>query len=336
MVVPERHQSGVSDVGQRGAGARPSIEWAQLTNPVISYAAAAVKDQCLVCHDGLWHMVFDYIEDGAAAEGYRRNIAVVRSVDFVRWSAPAPWPLQQEILGVASPEVVRSPSGLFVACYQSSPGSRTGRASKLFYRSSQDLVTWSEPRPLGHSLHPAENDRMIDAAVAWVGDAVVLGYKYGGESQAFEVAWSPSGDLDGRWMYIGRPDISINGDTVENYQFLVVDGRWTLVATSNTGNRPWIFSIAGDGTDPESWLHWVDGHELEIAEENWNSAPGFSGVTYEHANSAHLVDRRQEDGYWYLTYSGCTELTRYDRLGHGKIGVARSCDLVDWKVPPET
>ena len=72
-------------------------------------------------------------------------------------------------MGVASPDIVRSPSGMFVATYDSDPEVADGSQSKLYYRTSPDLETWSAPRPLALSLHPAPGDRMIDPALAWTG-----------------------------------------------------------------------------------------------------------------------------------------------------------------------
>ena len=78
---------------------------------------------------------------------------------------------------------------------------------------------------------------MIDAAVAWTPAGLLLAYKYGSDVQHFEIARSVSGSLDGPWKLLGRPDIMVYGDTIENYQLLQLDGRWQLLATSNTLNE---------------------------------------------------------------------------------------------------
>ena len=265
-----------------GSGVTPQVAWVQLRNPILSEPSAGVKDQALVWAGGEWHMLFSYVTDDVPTPGGETwNIATATSSDLSHWSTPAPWPVQAGVHGVASPDIVRSPSGTFVVTYDSNPdvAATAGAQSKLYYRTSTDLETWSAPQPLALSLHPAPGDRMIDAALAWTGHGLILGYKYGTATgstlQHFEIAWSPSGSLNGPWTYVGRPDIVVNGDTIENYEFVAVAGRWSLVATSNTFDQPWIFELAvsdGSGSSagsanstnpamPTSWLHWTKGHD---------------------------------------------------------------------------
>ncbi len=342
------------------------MAWTRLRNPILSEPTAGVKDQALVWAGGRWHMLFSYVTGDVATKGAENwNIASATSPDLGQWSAPLPWPVQAGAVGVASPDIVRSPSGTFVATYDSNPDAATGPQSKLYYRTSTDLETWSAPHPLALSLHPAPGDRMIDAALAWAGRGLILGYKYGTtsgtEAQHFEIAWSPSGSLDGPWTLVGRPDVVVHGDTVENLEFVAAAGRWHLVATSNIFDQPWIFELSapGDPTVPSSWLHWTGGRVLVIPRQSWNSGPGISSDGFEHANSVFLCDthtayttsatgtsgtsgtgrpgtqdRAQTGGgYYYVTYSGSDELTHFGGWGHAEIGIARSTDLVHWQVP---
>jgi hypothetical protein len=199
----------------------------------------------------------------------------------------------------------------------------------LDYRTSANasLTTWSAPHPLG----PGLASRMIDSALAFTGNGVILGFKAGTTTQHFEIAWAPS--LTGTFHVIGQPNINIYNDTVENYEFLTVNGAWTLVATSNTLDQPYIFTLgAGNPMTPATWLTWSAGRELMIPSQSFNSGTGVSSVSYEHANSAFLcVGPSGED---YLTYAASTELTQYGGWGHARIGLARSSDLVNWEVPP--
>ncbi len=328
---------------ESGSGPAPEVAWAQLRNPILSEPDAGVKDQALVWADGAWHMLFSYVTNDVPTAGAEHwDIASATSADLEQWSAPAPWPAQAGVLGVASPDIVRSPTGVFVATYDSDPGGTDGSQSKLYYRTSTDLETWSAPQPLALSLHPAPGDRMIDPALAWTDHGLILGYKYGttsssssgasssgasssgasssgaSSSQHFEIAWSPSGSLAGPWKYLGRPDIVVNGDTVENFEFVAVAGRWHLVATSNTFDQPWMFELSGDPDTPSSWLHWTRGRMLVIPGQSWDSGPGVSSVGFEHANSVFLCDANQDDtgsGYYYVTYSGSDELTAVRGLG---------------------
>ena len=113
-------------------------------------------------------------------------------------------------------------------------------------------------------------------------------------------------------------------------------GRWHLVATSNTFDQPWIFTLSGNPTD--SRRPGSTGPERESSsspEQSWDSGPGLSSVGFEHANSVFLCDARTHTGtgYYYVTYAGSDELTRFGGWGHAAIGIARSTDLVHWQVP---
>jgi hypothetical protein len=315
-------------------GPAPTVDWAALRNPILSYPDAAVKDQALVWDAGSWHMLFSYVTGDSPVPGQQQwDIASAESPDLVHWSAPAPWSEQPG--GMASPDLVRAPDGSFVATYDSPPGESGTSQAKLYYRTSVDLVHWSGPVPLAPTLHGAPGERLIDPALAWTPGGLALAYKLGttAQAQAFEIAWSRSGSLSGPWSVVGRPAIRAYGDTFENYELVTVHGRWRLVATSNMFDQPWLFTLAGDPSVPTSWLHWVDGAELRVPAEAWNSAAGVTGADYEHANSAYLCEDTA-DGYAYLTYAGSTELTRFGGWGHAEIGVARSRDLVHWTVPP--
>jgi len=312
-------------------GQRPVVAWSRLRNPVLGLPHAAVKDQALIWAAGRWHLVFSYVTNGSLAPNAPRwDIATAQSTDLVHWSAPRPWSEQPG--GMASPDVVRAPDGTFVVTYDSPPGENGPVQAKLFYRTSRDLEHWSTPHRLAQGLYPSST-RLIDPALAWTKHGVMLAYKVGttSQQQAFEVARTASGSLTGPWHVVGRPDVSLYGDTVENYELLTVAGVWHLVATSNTLDQPWIFTLAGSPDVPADWLHWVDGAQLQVPAEAWNTGAGISSVGFEHANSAFVC---QDGGTYYLTYAGSTDLSSYGGWGHAAIGVARSSDLVHWQVPP--
>ena len=293
-----------------------SIDWSALVNPILSYPTVGVKDQALQWSGGQWHMLYSDMTATKAAPDVHFSVAVSSSPDLRHWSTP-----RVIADNAASPDIVRSPSGTFIVTYQTPQG--------LAYRtaSNASLRSWSAPHPLGRGLA----HRMIDAALAFTGHGVILGFKAGTSTQHFEIAWAPS--LTGTFRVVGRPDIAVYGDTVENYEFLTVGGAWHLVATSNTLDQPFLFTLgAGDPKTPSTWLHWSTGQQLSIPNESFNSGTGISSVGYEHANSAFLcVGPGGED---YLTYAGSTELTQFGGWGHARIGLARSSDLVHWEVPP--
>ena len=329
--VPPRVAAGDDHACVVPGGPRPSVAWSKLHNPVVSFPHAAAKDQALIWAAGRWHMLFSYVTNATARPNVQRwQIATSESTDMVHWTRPRPWSAQPG--GMASPDIVRAPDGTYVATYDAPPGESGPTQAKLYYRTSRDLVHWSSPHPLAPRLYPAASVRMIDPALAWTGSGLILGYKVGttSQAQAFEIARSPGGSLAGPWEIVGRPAIDLYDDTVENYEFLTVGGTWHLVATSNTLDQPWMFTLAGDPDDPASWLHWVDGTQLQVPAESWNSGPGVSSVGYEHANSAFLC---QDGSTYYLTYAGSPDLTSFGGWGHAAIGIARSTDLVHWQVP---
>ncbi|MGH9090576.1 MAG: hypothetical protein ACRDZR_04210 [Acidimicrobiales bacterium] len=316
-------------------GGTPHVAWASLHNPVLSYPDAAAKDEAVVWTGGRWHMLFSYVtHDTALPGGVRWDVATATSPDLAHWSAPRPWPAQAGTVGVASPDGVRDPAGGFVVTYQSNPSA--GGQDKVFYRTSPDLEHWSAPHPLAPRLAPQAQDRQIDAALAFTGHGLVLAYKasVGTGPQHFVIAYARSGSLRGPWRLVGRPDISLYGDTVENYELVHAAGAWRLVATSNTLDQPWIFRLDGAPSDPASWLHWSAGRELAVPSQPWDTGTGTSSVGYEAANAAFLCDARSAGGYSYLFYAGSSELTQFDGWGHAAVGVARSRDLVHWQVPP--
>lgn len=316
-------------------GASPSgaatIAWSRLRNPILSFADRAAKDPALVRVGREWVAVYSAVDTRG-----RWRIGISTSADLTHWSAPRTFPHDRSVEGEASPDVVRAPSRGFVVTYQSFVHDVAGGQAKLYYRTTTDFRRFSPAHPLGHELHPRATDRMIDAAVVWTPAGLLLGYKVGGMNgrQAFEIARSSSGTLDGPWTLVGRPDIVVLRDTIENYQFLHLDGGWQLLATSNQLDQPYLFTLLGDPADVGAWLRWSPGRALDIPKEPFNHGVGVTGATYEHANCAYLVDQGPVDGYDYLVYSDAPEVRRFGGAGHAVLALARSRDLVHWVVPP--
>jgi hypothetical protein len=298
---------------------------------VLSQADRSTKDPALIWADGRWQALFSSVDRRG-----RWRIGLATSVDLRRWSRFFTMTHDSSVEGEASPDVVRDPDGRWVVTYQSFVHDVDRGESKLYYRTTTDFQRFSAPRPLGHELHPAAADRMIDPALAFTPVGLLLGYKVGSADgpQVFELARSTTGSLDGPWQLVGRPNIRVYGDTIENYQFLELHGTWQLLATSNRFDRPFLFALAGSPSDVSGWLHWSAGRELIIPVERWNPGRGITGVTYEHANGAFLVDRGPIRGRYYLVYADAPEVTRYSGAGYARIALARSTDLTRWTVPP--
>jgi hypothetical protein len=307
------------------------IQWTQLRNPVLSSPDLAVKDPALVRARGRWWAVVSAV----SAQGSWR-VGVFGSPDLQRWPTQSLMPHDPTVEGEASPDVTRERDGVFVVTYQSFVHDVDGAQAKLYYRTTRDFSSFSPPHPLAHELHPGPGDRMIDAAIVRSPTGLLLGYKTGvpDTPQHFEIARSTTGTLDGPWEVVGRPDIVVLDDTIENYQFLHLDGKWMLLATSNAFDRPYLFELRGNPGDAKGWLHWSKGRELKIPKERWNTGHGTTALNYEHANSAFLVDAHRIDGWYYLVYADAPEVTTFGGAGHNVLALARSRDLGHWTVPP--
>ena len=296
-------------------GADVRIPWERLRNPIYILPDAAAKDVAVRLVDGRWQLLFSHVRE----DPFRFRIGLTSSADLTSWSPVELWD-QPEVGGVASPDVTRTRNGTYVVTYNSHTRDVDG-LNKLYARTSLDFRTWSPPRRLAFDVRPLPTDRLIDAALAHTKRGLFLGYNQ--KEDSFEVAWSPSGSLDGPWQRLGVADTG----PFENYQFLEIDGVWHVLGTTVPVHRELLYRLAGPPDDPESWLHWDLVRELQIPSEAWNHPPG------EIANAAFLCDARALDGYWYVFYAGSTELDRFGGRGYAKVGIARSRDLVRWEVP---
>lgn len=325
------------DGGRRDdRNSRVFIDWANLRNPILSDESVSLKDPCVVYRNGTFYV----FTSGAS----------YKTKDFKRYEGP--------FEGYGSPDITRLDHDTYIMIYQvrdtEHPGPTAGvdpdspdnLYRRLFYKTSPDLEHWSEGEELFPALPP---DRNIDGALAVQGGHYYLGFKKGVTVQEFMVARSIGASIDGRWTdpkkaYAGEGClldklIPIIGDTItrwaESYQFIRIDGTWRMVATARDPKRPidfgymrshepFLYRISGPEDSLDSWTDWVDKRHLMVPYEDWNSLM--------HANSAYLCDWRDHDGYFYLFYAGTDQETE-DGRGHGRIGVVRSQDLADWRLP---
>jgi len=255
----------------------PGIPWKHLQNPILGFDDHGAKDPALVRSRGRWYALFSWVD----ASGHW-SIGITSSTDLRHWSTTTAMAHDPSIAGEASPDVVRAPDGTWVVTYQSYPHDVAGTGPKLYERETADFHTFSAPVPLARELHPAAASYVIDAALGWTPAGLLLAYKIGtvgGEQQAFELARSTSGSIAGPWKLVGRPDINVFANTIENYQFLHIRGRWQLLATSNSLDRPFLFDLVGNSHQAAGWLHWSNGRELHIPQEQrWNPGKGLSGA----------------------------------------------------------
>ena len=267
----------------RAGSGTPAVDWSALRNPVLSVPAAGVKDEALVWAGGSWHMLFsDVTDDPSRPGGVSWDVATATSPDLVHWSAASPWPHQAGVLGVASPDIVRDPDGALRGHLPVRPGGTSsvghpGPALLPDLERSESLVAAAPAGPVAGPGARRPDDRRcprLHRPSAAPGVQVLVA------RPARRVRDGPVDDRTrrGPWQLVGRPDIEVDGGTVENYEFVVAAGRWRLVATSDNLDQPWLFTLTGDPDTTAGWLQWSAGSELDVPAQAFNSGPGISSV----------------------------------------------------------
>lgn len=303
-----------------GCGQDEGAWWDDVRNPFLGFEERAIKDNYAVFHDGVWHLGYSSLTD----DPFRVRIGTSRSADLLTFEHDPVFDLP-EAGGVAAPEVVRAPDGRFVMTFNTHTRDVGDAVNKLYYRTSDDLVTWSAPTRFVVNGADAPEDRLIDAALAFHGGQAWLFYK---RQQVATVAHAPSGQLDGPWFELGP----LSTTRLENFQPFQFEDQWYLLATTiPLVHRPLLLRLDGDPSVPESWRTWTELGVLEVEEKDWNT--GEALALYERSNSAHL-GLGHPDGHLYLFYAGSTEVQAFERRGHSSLGVARSPDLWSWEVAP--
>ena len=319
--------------------AEPFVDWARLRNPILAVEDRSLKDLAVVYEPLTGEFfVFSSVRfesSDTTAPGKPRSF--YRTRDLRRFTPFHDPDVNGPGIGPGSPDVTRL-AGQWYMVFQG-PTGVTNDARVLRYATSTDLVEWEPPADLAPDLlDPAK--RNIDGALAEHDGYFYLGWK---QVQQFYVTRSVDRVLDGRWLPARRASAGGPNEFAENYQFIRIDDHWRMVATGHDpgpyrcdnpafiiytcNHEPFIYSMDGAGNDLDDWTRWIDKTHLQVPFAAWN--------TVMHANSAYLADWRAYDGYFYLFYAGSTDGDRFDLRGHGTIGVARSRDLVEWRVPPE-
>jgi hypothetical protein len=328
--------------GRVGVADRPTttfVDWRGLANPVLGLDDRMLKDQAVQFHDG-WFYVFasTRFEPGDSAAGTKEQW-FFRTRDFRDFEFFLDPDLNPPGTGPGSPDVTRI-GGLFHMTYQDRPPGGAEDAREIFLSTSADLHDWNPPVRLTTDLVPGSP--LIDGALANLADRFFLVFK-DRLRQVPMVARSASPGLDGAWEPPARALAGAADPAegfAENYQLLEVDGVRRVVATGRDpesprcanpayaiytcDHEPFVFTIEGAGAALEGWARWSRKTHLRVPFEAWNPVM--------HANTAFLSDWRAHDGFFYLSYAGSADGDRFELRGHGKIGLARSRDLVHWRV----
>lgn len=310
----------------------PGIDWANLTNPILARDDRMHKDQSVVYFEGKFFIFasarFHDDDPNAELEGK----LFYTTTDFKEYEHH----YNGNITDLASPDVIYADGGWHMIVQQNPYDDGTS-FRRLYHSRSDDLIAWYSYEQLAPDLLP--DIRSIDGAMAWHDGYYYLVYK---ATQIMVATRSMSRELDGRWLppRLARPGGSPVFYWAENYQLINVDGVWRMIATGrdpdwdddygdyNGDHAPYIYTMNGDGSDLANWADWTERRLLDVPQEGWN--------TITTANTAYLCDWREYDGWFYLFYAGMNDNTSFQGRGHGKIGVVRSKDLVDWKLPGDT
>jgi hypothetical protein len=309
LLVQARH-GGVAD--------RPTthfVDWGALTNPILQDPDRLMKNQAIVYHDGWFWVV--------APSTLRRTR------DFLTY----------EPIDVPGGHWFGDVSRIDGRWYQTTNGGG-GDQLEIFARTSTDFLAWS---PLGSITPGLSAHPIIDGALVAHGGYVFLAFKDRAEQLPY-VTRSVTGSVDGAWLPPARAIAGVADPTTgfaEAFHFLEIDGRVRIVGTGRDpepyrcianpfyvvftcSHEPFIFTLPAPTADLATWTTWRHKTHLRVPYEAWNPVM--------HANSGQLADWRAHDGFFYLSYAGSLDGERFDFRGHGKIGLARSRDLVHWRV----
>ena len=241
--------------------------------------------------------------------------------------------------GPPLPDIVSDGQGGYLVTYQSDPGATppSQDQSRLFYRTSTDLRTWSGPHRAGVVVGVGVGRSHDRRGLGLHGHDLLLGFKYSSPTQpdVFELARSTSGSHAGPWRLVGRPDIDVEGGTIENYEFVTAGGQ--LAAGGHVEQSRSAVALHADRGPRSSPPVGCSGAA------GYHGRP-LRGVQQRTRHLEHRVRARQlgvplrcqrPAGPILLPlYAGSDELTQFDGWGHAEIGVVRSTDLVHWQVPP--
>jgi hypothetical protein len=331
------------------AAPMPFIDWGRLRNPILALDDRALKDVAVAYAQGAFYLFSStrFAADPLAAH----ERPFFRTRDFGTYEPFLIAGVNTAGTCPGSPDLTRVGDHWYLV-FQA-PAPRCPENRQLFFTTTPTLAdptTWTPVRPLAPDLAPDQS--LIDGALATAGAQVFLGFKWR-QRQTFHVAYGVLSGTPGEaplWRYDRLATLRAIAGTrlpyfgfAENYQFIQIDGVWHLLATGRNrmllrrgvvnprsyvytcSHEPFLYTICGQGTQPQDWRQWRHKTPLRIPSEAWNPMM--------HANAAFLADWRAYDGFFYLFYAGAADGHQFAGRGHGKIGVARSRDLVHWRVP---
>ncbi len=311
------------------------IDWKSLKNPIYSHSGWSVKDACMEYRNGVFYLFFSAFYRDRGRE--RSHVVAVKTNDFKHYSDPL-FILDGALdgwTGLCSPDIAfNSKNKKYYLTFNSWGDSHpNGKKNSLFYMESENLEQWSEIKPIAANL--TNGMRSIDGSIAFYKDLIYLIWKgvrktgLGIKYQTY-VACAIDPDADFNLIEDGIPifglqDHHISKKTQENYHFIEIKGVWYVLTTDYPDHGPYLYRMKGDPSRPESWLYWTDGYRLNIPKERFNRG--------QVCNAAFIIDWTAQDNYYYLLYAGRTIRFTHAGRGNNKLALARSNDLIKWKIP---
>lgn len=312
------------------------IAWQNLKNPVYQHANWSTKDVCMEYKDGIFYLFFSafYFE----REKERSHVVGVSTKDWINFSEPflhidgkeGGW------TGMCSPNLSKI-GNQYVLTFNSWGKRHPNKGTNdLFFIRSTDLLSWSKPERFDSTL--TYNKTSIDAALAHANNKYYLFWKddylEGATVRYKKIRLAICDSLNGKYNFLGDglPKLYFKGEKeptsryAENFQFTQIDSVWYCYVDFEQGEQ-YLFRMKGNPAQDESWLCWEEFTKLEVPKESYSTqVPNYSGA---------INDWRKYDGYFYMVYAGRTENSSHLGRGDNKIGIARSKDLINWKLPPK-
>ena len=335
------------------------IDWRLLRNPIYFKEGWSVKDACMVTRNDIFFIFFSAFYHERGRE--RSHIIGIKTRDWKVFSEPfleldgrdGGW------TGMCSPNITSVQHGNNQIEYYMTFNSwghkhPNGGKNSLFGMKSVDLEHWTKIFPIGRNInstipkidiavHPANGKfyliwkEMAPNRNNWKVKLKKSLLRNKKERFAYRKSrrWTMvgttrdlAGDIDlidgGRarfYMEDGQESKKIQ----ENYQMLHIDGYWYLLSSDYSPKVASLYRMEKDGTRDEHWLTWINGYDLDIPIESFN--------TNHVANAPYIADWRRFDGHFYIIYAGRKENNSHAGRGNNKLGLARSDDLIHWEVP---
>ncbi len=307
------------------------IDWNTLENPIYTRRFWSVKDACMGFRDDTFYLFFSafYFDRWRT----RSHVVGVKTKDWKHFSEPILFLDGKEgrWTGMCSPNITQIQDTYYLTFNSWGDKHKNGLKNSLFYLKSDDMEHWSDKTMVADNL--LHGTRAIDIAVVYANDKFYLTWKDRTKERGDWARIGKCDRLDDDVQFVGKDGhmkfYNQNGEEPdmihENFEFIKIDGKWHLLSTDYSPHQPVLYEMEGEGGKDEDWLTWVNGRTLNVPKEGFN--------TNHRANAAFLADWRGYDGYFYLLYAGRTHFLTHRGRGNNKLGLARSKDLVNWKVP---